>query len=113
MGEFFKVIIKKISIDYPLYENVFDKLCKIDEENVFDNLNLVNKNINDKSISKKQVILELFKMLKFNSTNANLEKLKCSVKFNDRVGRNSGINIKNGIFIYKSVTGLRERKYEF
>lgn len=113
IDELFKLIIKKASTDYPLYENVFDKLCKVDEENVFNNLNLVNKNINDKNISKKQVILELFKMLKFNSTNANLEKLKCSVKFNDRVGRNPGINIKNGIFIYKSVTGLRERKYEF
>ncbi len=109
----FKLVLDKIKNDYPLYDSIYLKLYKVYEEEVFSNLILINKNANNKDISKVQVILELCKMLCFNSANANLEKLKSSAKFNDRVGRITKVNIKNGIIIYKSVTGLKEYKYEF
>lgn len=113
IDDLFKLILDKIKTDYPLYDSIYLKLYKIYEDGTFFNLMLINKNVNNKDISKVQVILELFKMLGFNSSNANLEKIKGSVKFNDRIGRNNGVNIKSGILIYKSVTGLKENKYEF
>ena len=68
---------------------------------------------NELNISKIEVIKEIAKVTKFNSINANLAKFNCSIKFTDRIGRNSKLNIKNGILINQSVTGLWSRKYEF
>jgi len=64
------------------------------------------------NISKVIIIKRLFTMLKCNSSNANLEKLK-TLKFGERVGRISGKNITSATIINKSVTGLKVRKYEF
>ena len=52
-------------------------------------------------------------MLKCNPTNANLEKLNKTVKFNNRVGRINGVNVITATIVNKSITGLKERKYEF
>ena len=57
---------------------------------------------------QKKVILELFKLFKCSSTNANLKEFDLS----DRIGRLSGINIKDGYIITKSTTGLKEFKYK-
>ena len=57
---------------------------------------------------QKKVILELFKLFKCSSTNANLKEFGLS----DRIGRLSGINIKDGYIITNSTTGLKEFKYK-
>ena len=58
---------------------------------------------------QKKIIKELFKMFHCNSVNANLSEFGLG----DRMGRLSGYNITNGTIISKSVTGIRESKYEF
>ena len=87
-----------VNIDlYPLFAN---DLAKIKEKLLFENLELEKK---------KKIIKELFKMLHCNSTNANLSEFGLG----DRMGRLSGNNITVGIIISKSVTGIRESRYEF
>ncbi len=66
-----------------------------------------------KELTKVDVVLELFKLLKCNSCNANLKLLNKTIKFSDRVGRKHGVNIKTGTLIYKSPAGLKEKRYEF
>lgn len=84
------------SIDYPLFNN---ELKKIRENIKFDTLEIEKQ---------KKVILELFKLFKCSSINANLKEFDLS----DRIGRLSGINIKDGYIITKSTTGLKEFKYK-
>ena len=84
------------SIDYPLFNN---ELKKVRENIKFDTLEIEKQ---------KKVILELFKLFKCSSTNANLKEFGLS----DRIGRLSGINIKDGYIITKSTTGLKEFKYK-
>lgn len=87
-----------VNIDlYPLFAN---DLAKIKEKLLFEDLELEKK---------KKIIKELFKMLHCNSTNANLSEFGLG----DRMGRLSGNNITVGIIISKSVTGIRESRYEF
>lgn len=87
-----------VNIDlYPLFAN---DLAKIKEKLLFENLELEKK---------KKIIKELFKMLHCNSANANLSEFGLG----DRMGRLSGNNITVGIIISKSVTGIRESRYEF
>lgn len=115
INNLFKDILDIMHNEYPLYENIYQKLLLVVESNEFENLpfviNLENEKNND--LSKVIVIKEIFKLLKANSTNANLEKLNKTVKFSDRVGRINGVNIQNAIIVNKSVTGLKERRYEF
>ena len=86
----------------------------VNESGEFENLIFENSDKNNnQDISKIEVILELFKMLKCNVVNANLNKLNKTTQFGDRVGRKNSINIKSGTLIYKSPTGLKEKKYEF
>ncbi len=87
----------------------FTKLAKVREAREFYNLTLYDEN----DICKKEVIIQLFKMLKADSGNANLEKLNKTCKFGNRVGRKSSKNINKGIIYSKSVTGLKEDRYEF
>ena len=76
------------------------ELDKIRNKVNFENLALAQQ---------KKIIQELFKMLHCNSVNANLSEFGLG----DRIGRLSGYNITDGIIISKSVTGIRESKYEF
>lgn len=87
-----------INLDiYPLFKREMDKIKnKID----FNNLDI---------FQKKKIIKELFKMFHCNSTNANLSEFNLG----DRIGRLSGNNITSGVIISKSITGIRESKYEF
>ena len=58
---------------------------------------------------QKKIIKELFKMYHCSSDTANLSEFGLG----DRMGRLSGNNITRGIIISKSVTGIRESRYEF
>lgn len=82
---------------YPLFSKELDK---IKNKLVFNNLELSQK---------KKIIKELFKMYHCNSVNANLSEFGLG----ERIGRLSGNNITSGTIISKSVTGIRESKYEF
>lgn len=82
---------------FPLFNKEIDK---IRNEFNFENLSLDDQ---------KKIINELFKMYHCNSTNANLTEFGLG----DRIGRLSGNNIISGVVISKSVTGIRESRYEF
>lgn len=82
---------------FPLFNKEIDK---IRNEFNFENLSLDDQ---------KKIINELFKMYHCNSTNANLTEFGLG----DRIGRLSGNNITSGVVISKSVTGIRESRYEF
>ena len=112
INELFDFIIDYIKNNYPLYESISNKLNLVKESNEFYYLTLEDK-ADKNSISKVDVIKQLFIMLKCNSTNANLEKLNGTTKFSSRVGRLSGVNVTTATIINKSITGLKERKYEF
>ena len=58
---------------------------------------------------KKKIITELFKLFHCNSVNANLS----SYGLGDRIGRLSGNSITSGTIITKSISGIKESKYEF
>ena len=114
INDLYKEILKIIKIQYPLFSSEYMKLNMVNESGEFENLIFENNDKNNnQDISKIEVILELFKMLKCNSVNANLKKLNKTTQFGDRVGRKNSINIKSGTLIYKSPTGLKEKKYEF
>ena len=115
INELFDFIINCISTKYPLYNSIYNKLKMVKEADEFYNLPLdtTYEELRKGTISKVSIIKQLFIMLKCNSTNASLEKLNKTVKFNDRVGRISNVNVTNATIINKSVTGLKERRYEF
>ena len=72
----------------------------------------IRNNFDFKSLSleqQKKIIKELFKMYHCSSDTANLSEFGLG----DRMGRLSGNNITRGIIISKSVTGIRESRYEF
>lgn len=107
--------------NYPLYHSITDKLNKVKNSGEFYKLNLVsdNSSVNkEKEISKVNIISEIFKMLKYDSSNANLKMLNKTQKFTDREGRiRKKIESKNGnnsmVLITQTYTGISERYYEF
>lgn len=56
-----------------------------------------------------RIINQILIIYKCNSIHANLKEFNLS----DRIGRLSGKNITNGTIIYKSITGIKELRYEF
>ncbi len=84
---------------YPLFKNAIDKIEAV--------LNETMLSVDD----KKRVIKELF-ILYGTSRNANLSFIQ-NGGLSDRIGRLSGRNINHGIIIYRSISGLKERYYEF
>lgn len=114
INDLFNDILEKISKHYYLYNSIYNNLLIVNNNNEFKELQLENdKTIKTKQISKVQVIKELIQLLKYSSDNADLELLSKTVKFSDRVGRKSGTNIDHATLITQSVTGLKERTYEF
>lgn len=111
INEFFKYLLNLVKEKYPLFKGEIEKLSLVEESHEFANLPLID---ND-NISKKEVIIQMLKMFKANSENANLEKLNKTCKFSNRVGRKNGNNINSFILYNKSVTGLKEDEldYEF
>lgn len=81
---------------YPLFTNTLNK---------FDNINIKEYSIE----LKKQILIELFKLFSANPQNANLS----FIGLTEREGRLNYSSIKHGTIIFKSVTGIKETKYEF
>lgn len=102
LNELFNYITDKIHNEYKLYENLLPELKKYINQDVLDSISISDK---------EKTLLELFKLLKFNSACANLKVLNkdASMAF----GKKHSRIISNAIVINKSVTGLKERKYEF
>jgi len=115
INDLFKDILDKMHKYYPLYDSFYQKLLLVLDSKEFEELplNISAKEEKNKMISKVIVIKEIFKLLKYNSSNSNLVNLNKTTKFSDRIGRISGANVNHAIIINKSVTGLRIRKYEF
>lgn len=82
---------------FPLFEREIEK--------VEESINLDNCTFEELS----KIIIEILKMYHCNSSNANLKEFGLG----DRMGRLSGVNIESNKFTFKSITGLKERKYEF
>lgn len=106
---------KKQYIDFAeKYVNeIYDFLINLDLFPLFNKeLDKLKNKVNFEDLAldqQKKITKELFKMLHCNSVNANLSEFGLG----DRMGRLSGYNITNGIIISKSVTGIRESRYEF
>ena len=60
---------------------------------------------------KEVIIVQMLRLLKFNSETANLKELNS--KLSSTFGRKKGCTIKSGKIIHKSVTGLWESADEF
>ncbi len=80
---------------YPLFEK---EITKIDQTLKWEKLNL-------EELTK--IIKEILKLYHCNSQNANLKEFGLG----DRIGRLSGNNLTSGILIFKSATGIREKRY--
>lgn len=102
LNEILYYVIEKIVKEYKLYNNLLEELNSYLNENTIDNYDIA---------TKEKTLLELFKLLKFNSTCANLKHLnsKASIAF----GKKNNRVIEHAMIINKSVTGLKERRYEF
>ena len=97
LKEILNYIYEKISTEYKLYFNLTDELKDI---------------INESLISieyEEKAITELLKLLSFNSQNANFKYIEHSLAF----GKKNGRIIDHATLITQSVTGLKERTYEF
>lgn len=84
---------------YPLFDNEIIQIKKYVEKN--------NQNLGIKDFEK--IIKQLLIVYKCSSENANLKEFGLK----DRIGRLTGKVISEGTIIYKSITGIREKKYEF
>ena len=75
--------------------------------------NIVNyKNYSELNLEEKEnIIKQLMNLLKCNSTNANFKFLNS--KYSSVFGRKHSKTINHATIISKSVTGIRESKYEF
>ena len=102
LNELFNYIINKIEKEYKLYCNLLPVLKSYINTNTLNDISINNK---------EKIILELFKLLKFNSSCANLKTLDSQAS--SAFGKKNKKIISNATIIYKSVTGLKERKYEF
>lgn len=84
---------------YPLFDNEIIQIKRYVEENY--------QNLGIKDFEK--IIKQLLIVYKCTSENANLKEFGLK----DRIGRLTGKVISEGAIIYKSTTGIREKKYEF
>lgn len=101
--EYAKKYVNEI-YDFLININLFPLFNK-DIEKIRNEFDFENLSLDD----QKKIINEIFKMYHCNSTNANLAEFGLG----DRIGRLSGNNITSGVVISKSVTGIRESRYEF
>lgn len=95
-----RYIIRKIEKEYILYQDSLKEMQEKFRINNEGKLTIENK---------EKAILEMFKLLKYNSKCANLQFLGASTA----LGRKNSPPIKNGIFINQSTTGLWKNYYEF
>lgn len=94
-------IVKKIEKEYQLYQNLILDLKKMIH---FSDLSLLSL------AQKETVIIELMRLLKCSSENANFKFL--NEKYSSAFGKKNGRIISNTTVITKSVTGIKENTYE-
>jgi len=102
LTEIINYVIQKIAKEYKLYQNLLPELREYINDNSLQNMNLE---------TKEKVLQELFKLLKCNSSCANLKFL--NAKASSFFGKKHGRTISNAIIIKKSPAGLKESQYEF
>lgn len=102
LEEIITYIVDKMEKQYLLYNNLISDLKEIVNYKHYDKLNLDEK---------EQTIIQLLNLLKFNSTNANFKFLNQS--YSSAFGKKHSRIIEHATIISKSVTGIRESKYEF
>ena len=113
--EFLENNNKKFELDAQTYVNQILQYLLAQKNNfpLFEKeLNIIESQIkllNLDLLEKKKIINEIFKMLHCNSVNANLKEFELG----DRMGRLSGCSVTEGTLINKSITGIKEQKYEF
>lgn len=102
LSEIAVYIVEKLEKEYKLYNNLLG-----DMKNHFQIDNIDSLTVHEKEI----IIIQMFRLLKFNSECANLKELdnKLSMAF----GKKEKRIIEHGKIIYYSVTGLYEDIYEF
>lgn len=100
--EIITYIVDKIENKYKLYDNLVEELKTI-----------VNyKNYSKFSLEEKEnIIKQLLNLLKCNSTNANFKFLNSN--YSSAFGKKNNRIIEHATIISKSVTGIRENRYEF
>ena len=96
-----KCIIEKIDSDYSLYKSLIPELKEMIGYNDLTNLS---------EEEKENTIIELMKLLKCNSQNANFKFL--SPNFSSAFGKKNGRTIENCVIYNKSNTGIRCIKNE-
>ena len=102
LDEIITYIVDKMETKYNLYNNLIKDLKEI----------INYKNYANFSIEEKEnIIKQLFNLLKFNSTNANFKFL--NQRYSSAFGKKNGRTIEHAKVISKSVTGIRESRYEF
>ncbi len=97
LDDIIKYIIEKIAKEYVLYQNLLKEIKQL--------FNLESLSLEE----KEKVIVEMFKLLKYNSTCANLKFLKASIAF----GKKHGRTIEHATIISQSTTGLWKSEDEF
>lgn len=102
LNHIIQYIIKKIDTEYVLFQNLIDQLNDI--------VNLEHLEIYSIK-QKEQIIKELTKLLNCKSDNANFKFLSSS--YSSAFGKKNDRMIENAIIINKSVTGIKEKQYEF
>ena len=100
LEEILKYIVLKIEKEYVLYQNLLDEMKRMFKINQETKLNIEDK---------EKAIIETFKLLKCNSTCANLKFLNASSAF----GKKDKRLIQHGKIINQSTTGLWKSYYEF
>ncbi len=99
LKDFLKLLIAKIEKEYLLYQNLVSEMKE-----------LFFPVIEEAKIeTMENVIIQMLYLLKCNSTCANLKFLGASTAF----GKKNHRIIENATIIHQSVTGIRERRYEF
>ena len=104
LTDIIKYVIQKIENEYKLYSNLVSELKSFLSDDSIAMLTLDEK---------EKTLIELFKLLKFNSKCANFKFLNSNLS--NYWGKKNGRIISNPTLIYKSTTGLKEsiKKYEF
>ena len=102
LNEIITYIVDKIENEYKLYNNLVNDLKIMVNYDKYDGLSMEEK---------ENVIKQLLGLLKFNSTTANFKFL--NQKYSSELGRKKSRVIDHATIISKSVTGIREAKYDF
>ncbi len=97
LDEIMNYVIEKVEKEYLLYKNQFQSLLST--------ININNLNLEE----KEKLIIEFLKLLKCNSTTANLKFINQSTAFCRMHHR----TISTGLIINQSVTGIWGKEYEF